>query len=119
MIKECAEEANIPKTLITLARPVGSISYVTEREEGLRDDTLFCFDIELPSNFKPINIDGEVDDFFLWPLKKISHIVETTKDFKFNSALVVIDFLIRHSYILPSQKNYTKIVNGLNKKTYS
>ena len=116
LIKECAEEANISRALVASAKSVGSISYLTERKEGLRDDEIFCFDIKLPNDFKPINTDGEVDGFFLWPLEKISQIIKRTENFKFNSALVVVDFLIRHGFISSNQKNYNNIVIGLNRK---
>ena len=113
LIKECKEEASIKKNLAIKAKPVNSISYMTEREEGLRNDTLFCFDIELPESFVPINTDGEVEKFFLWPVGKISQIIQETQDFKFNSAIVAIDFLIRHKFIDSNHKDFIQIIKKL------
>ena len=113
LIKECAEEAAIQSNLAKQAKAVGAISYKTERNEGLRDDTLFCFDLQLPNYFKPINSDGEVEKFFLWPIEEVSNLIKKTQKFKFNSALVVIDFLVRHGFIKADEINYADIISGL------
>ena len=115
LVKECFEEANIPKRLALKAQSVGIISYLTQRQEGLRDDVLFCFDILLPNQFKPYSGDGEVEAFFLWPIERIAEIIQTTDKFKFNSALVIIDFLIRHGFIDASHQDYIKIIDGLHR----
>jgi len=115
LIKECAEEADIPAALATKAVPVGTISYVTSRTEGLRDDILFNFDLLLPSDFTPVNTDGEVDEFYLWPIEKICETICETDNFKFNAALVVIDFLVRHGHIEADHPDYADIVAGLHR----
>jgi 8-oxo-dGTP pyrophosphatase MutT (NUDIX family) len=113
LIKECAEEAAIPAELARRAVPVGAVSYVTERPEGLRRDVLFNYDLELPEGFKPHNADGEVDSFHLWPIERVIEVVRDTDDFKFNCALVVIDFLIRRGRIAPDHPDYVALVRGL------
>lgn len=60
VIKECEEEASIPKDLAQTARPVGAVSYLTISEVGYKPDVLFCYDIELPQDFVPKPQDGEV-----------------------------------------------------------
>ena len=113
VIKESAEEAGMPAELATQAIPVGAISYVTERPEGLRRDVLFNYDLELPLDFKPTNTDGEVAEFLLWPIEDVAACVESSDDFKFNCSLVVIDFLIRHGYIKPDHPEYLDLLKGL------
>lgn len=115
LIKECAEEANIPSNLASKAVSVGTVSYRTARKEGLRDDVLFNFDLELPREFQPVNTDGEVSDFYLWPLEKVRDVLDRTDDFKFNSGLVVIDFMVRHGFIEADDSDYAEIVAGLHK----
>lgn len=115
LVKECAEEANIPADLAVKATPVGTVSYRTTRPDGLRDDVLFNYDLELPLDFQPQNTDGEVETFYLWPLDKIRSILEQTDDFKFNSALVVIDFMVRHGFIGGDEAAYADIVAGLHR----
>lgn len=115
LIKECGEEANIPAALASKAKPVGTISYRTSRPEGLRDDMLFNFDLELPADFQPVNTDGEVSDFYLWSIAKVRDVLDRTDDFKFNSGLVVIDFLVRHGFIDADDPDYSELVAGLHR----
>ncbi len=113
VIKECREEAGIAQDLASLAKPVGTISYVTERAEGLRHDVLFNYDLLVPADFTPINEDGEVAEFMLWPMARVIEELESRETFKFNAALVVIDFLVRHGFVDPEMPGYTDIVAGL------
>ena len=53
MVKECEEEASIPRELAQRATPVGAVSYASEQAEGLKRDVLFCYDLELPNSFEP------------------------------------------------------------------
>ena len=78
---------------------VGRINYAVEREEGLRRDTLHCFDLALPADFVPRPEDGEAVGFELWPIERVRDRVRDTDDFKFNVALVLIDLLLRHGVI--------------------
>lgn len=115
LIKECAEEASIPQALAAKAVPVGTVSYRTERPEGLRDDVLFDYDLELPPDFEPQNTDGEVDAFYLWPMEQVMETLDRSDEFKFNSGLVVIDFLVRYGYIDAGHPDYVAIVEGLHR----
>ncbi len=95
------------------AIPVGAVSYITERDEGLRNDVLFCYDLPLPEDFEPRNTDGEVEAFYLWPIGRVMEALAETDDFKFNVALVNIDFLVRHGYVTASDPDYLDILHGL------
>jgi len=113
VVKEAEEEAGIDAALAARALPVGAITYTTEREEGLRRDVLYVFDLELPADFVPVNQDGEIAEFQLWPIARVIETVQETDDFKFNCALVVIDFLIRHGHIAPGTAEYLTLAHGL------
>ena len=113
LVKECAEEAGMPEALARTSRPAGFVSYVTERVEGLRNDICFAFDIELPADFRPHNTDGEIEEFYLWPIEQVRERLTATDDFKFNVALVNIDFLVRRGYLSPDEPGYVDIVEGL------
>jgi 8-oxo-dGTP pyrophosphatase MutT (NUDIX family) len=113
LIKEAQEEAGIPADLLDKAKPVGGLSYCLERPEGLRRDFLFLYDLELPGDFHPVNQDGELAEFYLWPIERVIEAVRDSDDFKFNCALVVIDFLIRHGFIEADHPDYPAIVTGL------
>ncbi len=96
LVKEAAEEAGIEADLARQARPVGMISYVLARPEGLRRDRLHCFDLELPADFVPVPRDGEVAGFFLMQLGAVRALLRVSDDFKFNVRPVLLDLLARH-----------------------
>jgi len=113
LAKECWEEAAIPPELVSQAIPVGTVSYVAESERGLKPDTLYCYDLELPADFQPRCTDGEVEEFYLWPVEQVMELVRETEEFKQNCNLVIIDFLIRHGFIGPEHDDYLELVTGL------
>lgn len=113
LVKECKEEACIPAALAEKAHPVSTISYTYEDEEGVFAESQFVFDLKLPLDFKPAIGDGEVQDFYLLPISKVKELV-ASDDFKPNSAMVALDFLIRHSFIDPdTEPLYQEFVSGL------
>ncbi len=99
VVKEAGEEAGLPADLAARATSVGLIRYAAERDEGLRRDTLHCFDLELPPEFQPVATDGEVEAFELWPLPRVLDAVRRTDEFKFNVNLVLIDLFIRRGLV--------------------
>lgn len=113
LLKEAQEEASLPPELAKRAVPVGAVSYCLENDRGLKPDTLFLYDLDLPEGFAPRNADGEVAEFRLLPLAEVARIVRETDEFKFNCNLVVIDFLVRHGALGPDEPDYLEIVNGL------
>ncbi|AIB10895.1 DNA mismatch repair protein MutT [Azospirillum argentinense] len=113
LVKEAQEEAGIDAALASRAVPVGAVTYRMETEAGLKQDTLFLYDLELDTDFVPQNTDGEVERFELWPLDRVAESVRTTKDWKFNVNLVVIDFMVRHGWLTPDEPDYLEIVKGL------
>ncbi len=113
MIKECGEEADIDPALAAKARAVGALSYRCERPEGLRDDVIYCYDLELPADFEPHNADGEVEAFYRWSIEQVLETLEGGEAFKFNCALVCIDFLLRHGVLTPERPDYEALTHGL------
>lgn len=113
LLKECWEEAGIPPELAARARGVGTVTYSAETEKGFKPDTLYCYDLELPPEFTPESIDGEVGDFYLWPIEKVMKVVGQAGEFKLNCNLVVIDFLVRHGFLGPEREDYLDLVTGL------
>ena len=53
LIKECAEEASIPRDLAEQAKAVGFIAYWNQSGRQLKPDIMTCFDLELPDDFTP------------------------------------------------------------------
>ena len=113
VVKECHEEAGIPASLASRAIRAGSISYCKQVPEGLKPDVQFVCDLELPYDFEPRPVDGEVEAFYLWPIDRVMDVVSNTTEFKFNCNLVIIDFLMRRGFIAPEHQDYQQIIKGL------
>lgn len=113
LLKECAEEAGIDVALASQARPVGAVTYNAESAKGFKPDTLYCYDLELPPDFRPHCADGEMQDYVLLPVEEVAALVRDTDEFKLNCNLVVIDFLIRHGFIAPESPEYLDLGIGL------
>jgi len=113
LAKECWEEAGIPDHLARRAVPVGAVSYHMDTEKGFKHDTLYCYDLELPYDFSPDCMDGEVQSFYLWPVEEVMDRVKNGSEFKLNCNLVIIDFLIRHGYIGPDDETYLALLAAL------
>ncbi len=113
LIKECWEEAGVSSELASQAQPVGAITYCRQTPAGLKPDTIYCYDLELPAGFQPRCVDGEVEEFSLLPLDEVADLVKNTERFKANCSLVIIDFLIRHGWLGPETEDYLDIIHGL------
>ena len=111
--KECREEADVPSSLADRAVPVGAVTYCRDSERGLKPDVMYCYDLELPVWFVPRCTDGEVSEFYLWPVQRLLETVRDTGEFKLNCNLVIIDFLIRHGLIDQDAPDYLEIIQGL------
>ena len=116
VIKESAEEANIPLELAKQAKQVSEIHYRGETHRGMNVDTLFNYDLWLPESFIPENTDGEVDEFILMPIEEMAELTENSSEFKDNCNLVNIDLLIRLGLINDPHPDYNEITNQLYRK---
>lgn len=75
--------------------------------------TEYTFDLQLGLEFVPTPCDGEVMQFYLWDIKEVKeHLLN--HEFTPESGAVILDFLIRHSYITPdNEPDYLAILNEL------
>ena len=113
LAREAEEEAGIPAALAARAVRAGTVTYGLDGEFGFRRGVMFVFDLALPADFRPENRDGEVEEFHLWPMETAMRRVAETRDFKFDSALALIDFLLRRGAIAPDRPDYAAIRAGL------
>jgi hypothetical protein len=111
VVKECGEEAGIPPEIAGRAVAAGTVEYegldgwtregtgrvVPEEQQGYKRDTLFCYDLELPADFIPRPVDGEVGSFELMGLGEVRAAFEegAAREFKGNCYPVVEGFLRR------------------------
>lgn len=116
LLKECAEEANIPAEIAKVAEPRGQIRYIMETSRGLDVSSIFLYDLWLDDNFEPENTDGEVDSFVLIPLGEVARLTDETDLFKDNCNLVNIDLLIRSGIITSEHQDFEKLTAILYQK---
>ncbi|XP_046852027.1 nudix hydrolase 24, chloroplastic-like [Xenia sp. Carnegie-2017] len=106
LIKECDEEASVPASLARKAVPCGAISYCYEDERGIFPEVEFVYDLKLPDDFHPSVNDGEVEEFYCWPIQTVKEKI-VDGEFKPNSAIVILNFMIRHGVIHPdTERNF-------------
>ncbi|XP_038698447.1 nudix hydrolase 20, chloroplastic-like [Tripterygium wilfordii] len=113
LVKECEEEAGIPRSISRGAMPVGAVSYRDIDGHRYKRDVLFCYDLKLPEGFMPNNQDEEVEGFKLIPVTHVANVIRRTHFFKPNCSLVIIDFLFRHGYIIPEYLGYSDLLESL------
>jgi isopentenyldiphosphate isomerase len=110
VVKEAAEEAGIVPVLARQAKAVGAVSYAVSIAEGWKRDVLFCYDLEVPSDFIPVAVDGEVESFACLPL---ADSLQRLSDYKPNCRLVVLDFAVRHGALTPDMPGYCALLRSL------
>ena len=100
IMKEAWEEAGIPMSLLGIIKPAAVIQVAYPVPEGLHQETLFAYDLALPSHFTPVNQDGEVAS--IRPMGVADTIEAILQgEFTLDAGTVTIDFLLRHD-LLPA-----------------
>jgi 8-oxo-dGTP pyrophosphatase MutT (NUDIX family) len=115
LVKEAQEEASIGAALAARAIAGGALSYRMETKNGVRDDVMFVYDLDVPAEFAPVNTDGEIDHFELMALPDVLERIRSTRDFKFNVNLVILDFAVRHGMLRPDDPEYLDLAVGLHR----
>lgn len=121
VIKECQEEAGIPEEVAKKGiQAAGAVTYeymytLVEELQVVDRVVLFNYDLELPANFEPKVVDGEVQEFFQWGVQE--QFASMAKDFKDpmkpNCYLCVIDYLLRKGEISPEVPGYLDLLREL------
>jgi adenylate kinase len=108
-LQELHEEASYTGRAPT---PVGCLRYRYETRKGLSAKVLYLYDLELDERWTPRSLDGEAETFYAVSAREaLASLVEAQHEWKPNSALVLIDFLIRHGVIHPdNEPDYASIV---------
>ncbi|RHZ66423.1 hypothetical protein CDV55_106962 [Aspergillus turcosus] len=128
MILEATEEASIGREIIESGmRFVGSISYFHMKgssiglgSEGatavLLPEVEYLYELQLDEGVVPRPKDSEVEDFRLWNVDQVLDALSSGM-FKPNSAVVVIDFFIRHGIITTEREPmYKEIIRRLHRQ---
>ncbi|XP_077980641.1 uncharacterized protein LOC144435876 [Glandiceps talaboti] len=118
LVQECGEEASIPECIARTAVPTGTVSCCYVDERGISPEVDFVYDLELPVDFQPKICDGEVSEFHFCTVEQIMEKL-VSGDFKPNSALVTLNFLMRRGILLPdSEPNYQLFMEGMHREIH-
>ncbi|KAL1917704.1 uncharacterized protein VTP21DRAFT_3538 [Calcarisporiella thermophila] len=116
IIRESEEEASIPRDVAEKSIAVGAVTYFTHDYVGLIAETIYCYDLEMPLDIEPKPCDGEVESFYLWDMDEVKKRIRAG-EFQPCSALVVIDFMIRHGIITAeNDPDYIDITAALHRR---
>ena len=125
LVHEADEEASFPAGLVQAkARAAGVITYVQKTgpnaagfEQGLiHPDCVYVYDMEVGDEVVPVPKDDEVKEFGLMDVETIKARL-LQGDFKPNSAVVMIDFFVRHGLITPENEgDYVEIVSRMHRR---
>lgn len=124
IVREADEEASLPEEFVRKnAVACGCLSYV-----GLNDargggemgliapDIIYLYDLELPSEMICRQNDGEVKEFTLMTIDQVKKGL-AAGEFKTNSAVVMIDFFLRHGVItVENEPHYAEILARIHRR---
>jgi hypothetical protein len=113
LMKECHEEAGMPRAIAEHAKPVSIITLLVLIKGHMRVGLQFNYDLELPKDFTPQNTDGEVASFMLIPVGELIERLRNADEFSYDVALVQLDFLIRHGFVGPEDPDFLDLVANL------
>ncbi|OOF96861.1 hypothetical protein ASPCADRAFT_506445 [Aspergillus carbonarius ITEM 5010] len=105
IVREATEEAAIPGEILKREiRFVDRISYFHLKGKGkgrelLQPEVEYLFELRLEDGMVPVPMDREVEDFRLWGPDQVREALQRG-EFKPNSAVVVVDFLLRRGLLL-------------------
>lgn len=121
-IKECGEEAGLSVEYVTpRLKAVGVITYFYRHtyEDGLalfQPEVEYIYDLEMEPDTIPQPTDGEVAEFTLMSGQEVVKAMKA-REFKPNTALVQIDFFIRHNIITPeNEPDYIALLQSTHRR---
>ncbi|PLB53565.1 thiamine pyrophosphokinase-related protein [Aspergillus steynii IBT 23096] len=124
VIQEAVEEASLPTSVLTEGlQSAGCLSYyyIQGSHSGAADGLLqpeveYVYELKLDPNTTPQPGDSEVEQFNLWSVDDVGNALRKG-EFKPNSAIVLIDFFMRHGILTPeNEPDFLEIVSRLHRR---
>lgn len=124
VIREADEEASLPEALVReKAVACGALSYIQQSAKGdggeiglIAPDLLYVYDLELDANIVCRPHDHEVQDFYLMTVEDVKETL-AKGEWKTNSAVVMLDFFIRHGIINEgNEKHYAELIMRMHRR---
>ena len=112
---EASEECGLPEAWFDRIRPTGAVSYAFSDDLGIRREQIFTFDINLPEDFTPRNLDNSVDAFELHPARDvIEDLVRRPERYKYNTPFVLLHWALANGLLTPDEEpDYSALVHAL------
>jgi 8-oxo-dGTP pyrophosphatase MutT (NUDIX family) len=123
LIRECEEEASLPRHIADKAKPCGTLTYFHVRDPRAGGETGLCqpecqyiYDLELPEDVIPEPGDDEAVDFRLLSIREVQEAL-ANGNFKPNCAHLLLEFLVRHGFLTAeNEPDYIEVVSRLHRK---
>jgi 8-oxo-dGTP pyrophosphatase MutT (NUDIX family) len=100
LVRECWEESGLPEATARRATPGRVLHLLRDVPEGVQNEQIYVYDLELPRGLRPHNIDGEVAEHRLAPIEEVVALLGT-EEMSTDASLVTLDFLLRRR-LLPA-----------------
>ncbi len=100
LLRESHEEAGIERELAMHASATATLEVCHEVPRGLHSEILYAHDLELPADFRPRNVDGEVGEFMLLSAAETADRI-ASGEFTVEAGLVTVEFLLRRAALAP------------------
>lgn len=118
--EEADEEASLPPSYVqSHLCPVGVLTHLplSKRTGLIYSQLLYLYDLELPSSntIIPRPRDDEVSSFTLMTVQEVKDAM-LREEFKPNSALVMMDFFVRHGVLGAEEEGYAEIAMRLRRR---
>jgi 8-oxo-dGTP pyrophosphatase MutT (NUDIX family) len=98
IVKECWEEAGIPREMVARAVPGRAVHVLQSIPEGTQVEQIFVYDLLLPEDFAPRNQDGEVSEHRLAGIDEVARWIDEGA-MTVDASLATLDCLLRHGWI--------------------
>ena len=125
ILHEADEEASLPASIVhSSLKSVGCVTYMSLSSTGsggehglVVPDVLYTYDMELGEDQKPPEPrDEEVKEFYLLGVEEVKRALGRG-EFKPNSAVVMVDFLIRHGVVAyEEERDLVEIVARMHRR---
>lgn len=124
IVREADEEASLPEALVRKhAVAVGALTYMQQSAEGdggehglIAPDIVYVFDLQIEENVRCHPHDDEVQEFNLMSVEEVQTAL-AGGEFKTNSAVVMLDFFIRHGIIHEgNERHYTELLTRMHRR---
>lgn len=124
VVREADEEASLPEPLVReKAVACGVLSYIQQSATGdggeiglIAPDLLYVYDLQIDEKVACEPHDDEVQDFYLMTVEEVKATL-AAGEWKTNSAVVMLDFFIRHGIINESnEKSYVELVMRMHRR---